>query len=265
MYRAKADDGIAFITGASSGIGRATALELARRGYRVVATARRVRALANLAAEAPGHIFAYPGDVTDESATAAMIATIEQDHGPIALAFLNAGVSLRADSATFDAAVVAETYATNVMGTANCLAPLIKTMLARRKGQIAINASLAGYNGLPASFGYGSSKAALINMTESLRLAYQDRGLTFQLVSPGFVRTPMIESEEDYETPFLMEAEDAARIVCNGFERVGFEIAFPWQLAMLSKLVRILPYGLRLPVIAGFASRAQRKKERSSN
>jgi NAD(P)-dependent dehydrogenase (short-subunit alcohol dehydrogenase family) len=260
MYRAKAEDGIAFVTGASSGIGYATALELARRGYRVAAMARRARPLADLAAQAPGKIFATPGDVTDEAAMAATIETIERDHGSIALAFLNAGVSLQADRATFDATVVAETYAVNVTGTANCLAPLIKTMLARRKGQIAINASLAGYNGLPASFGYGSSKAALINMTESLRLAYQDQGLTFQLVSPGFVRTPMIESEEDYDTPGVIEADEAARIVCNGFERAGFEIAFPWQLAILSKIVRILPYRLRLPAIASLVEHAKRKQ-----
>jgi short-subunit dehydrogenase len=92
-----------------------------------------------------------------------------------------------------------------------------------------------------------------------LRLAYQEKGLTFQLVSPGFVRTPMIESEEDYDTPFVLEADAAARIVCDGFERAGFEIAFPWRLVVLSKFVRILPYRLRLPVIAYFVDHAKRK------
>lgn len=260
MYRAKPEDGIAFVTGASSGIGRATVLELASRGYRVAATARRRAELDALAAEAPKQITVFAGDVTDADAMANIIATIERDLGPIALAFLNAGASFLAERGHFNAELVAKTYAVNVQGVANCLAPVIAAMLPRRKGQIAINASLAGYNGLPASFAYGSSKAALINMTESLQLAYQDRGLSFQLVSPGFVRTPMTDAETEYGMAFILDAAPAAKIICDGFERRGFEIAFPWRLAALAKLVRILPYGVRLPVIAEFASKARRRK-----
>ncbi|HEY1736420.1 MAG TPA: SDR family NAD(P)-dependent oxidoreductase, partial [Methylovirgula sp.] len=191
MYRAKPEDGIAFVTGASSGIGRATALELVRRGYRVAATARRESELNALAAEAADKIFAFPADVTDAAAMTAMIAKVERDMGPIALAFFNAGVAVLAERGNFNAQLLADTFAVNVQGVANGLAPLIAAMLPRRRGQIAINASLAGYNGLPASFAYGSSKAAMINLAESLWLAYRDKGLTFQLVTPGFVRTPM--------------------------------------------------------------------------
>lgn len=261
MYRAKPEDGIAFVTGASSGIGRATALELARRGYRVAAAARRRAELDSLVAEAPKQITSFPCDVTDAAATTAMIEAIERDLGPIVLGFLNAGVALMAERGNFDAALLAKTYAVNVQGVANALAPLIGAMLPRGKGQIAINASLAGYNGLPASFAYGSSKAALINMTESLRLAYRDRGLTFQLVSPGFVRTPMTDAEKDYQMAFIMDAEEAAKIICDGFERKGFEIAFPWQLTALSKFVRILPYALRLPLIRATSRFAEKRQK----
>jgi NAD(P)-dependent dehydrogenase (short-subunit alcohol dehydrogenase family) len=258
MYRAKPEDGIAFVTGASSGIGRATALELARRGYRVAATARRHAELDALASEAKG-IVVFQGDVTDAEAVMAMVASIERDVGPIALAFLNAGVAHMAERGNFNAALLAKTFAVNVQGVANTLAPLIAAMLARGKGQIAINGSMSGYNGLPATFAYGSSKAALINLTESLWLAYGDRGLTFQLVSPGFVRTPMTDAEKDYQMPFMVEADAAAKIICDGFERKGFDIAFPWQLAALSKFVRILPYGLRLPFIRATARSAEKK------
>lgn len=259
MYRAKPQDGIAFVTGASSGIGSATALELARRGYRVAVTARRRAELESLAATAPTRIFIFPGDVTNAEAMMTMIATIERDLGPIALGFLNAGVALMAERGNFNAALLAKTYAVNVQGVANCLEPLVAAMLPRRKGQIAINGSMAGYNGLPATFAYGSSKAALINLTESLWLAYRDRGLTFQLVSPGFVRTPMTDAEKDYQMAFMMDAERAAKIICDGFERKGFDIAFPWQLAALSKFVRMLPYALRLPFIRATAQFAEKK------
>ena len=96
-------------------------------------------------------------------------------------------------------------------------------------------------------------------MTESLRLACRDRGLTFQLVSPGFVRTPMTDAEKDYQMAFIMSAEEAANIICNGFERKGFEIAFPWRLAMLAKFVRILPYAARLPLIRATTQSARKK------
>lgn len=259
MYRAKAEDGVAFVTGASSGIGRATALELARRGYRVAVTARREEALEALAALMPERIFVFPGDVTNGSAMGGIVFRIEQELGPIALAFLNAGVSyVTAERIGFDAAVIAKTYAVNVAGTVNCLAPLIAAMLTRRQGQIAINASLAGYNGLPGSVGYGSSKAALIHMAESLQLTYAGKGLRFQLLSHGFVKSEMTDQEKDYDMPFLIEPEAAAQIICNGFARGGFEIAFPWQLVGLSKIIRALPYALRLPLIDLATRRARR-------
>ncbi len=250
MYRASPQDGIALVTGASSGIGRATAVELARRGYLVAATARRADALAALAGAYPEKIITFPADVTQPEAMAAAIAAIEAAHGPIALAFLNAGVSfLAAERRGFDVDAVWRTQVVNVGGTVNCLGPLLAAMSGRKRGQIAINASLAGYGGLPGSPGYGASKAALINMAESLALSYAPAGLAIQVVCHGFVRTPMTGQEKTFGMPFLIEADEAARRICAGFERAGFEISFPWQLALGLKLLRLLPYGLRLPLI----------------
>ncbi len=257
MYRATPRDGAAFVTGASSGIGRATALELARRGYRVAVTARRAEALKQLAGS--GQIFAYPGDVTQPAEMQACIAAIETNLGPISFAFLNAGVFLPAERNGFDPAAIAATHAVNVGGTVNCLAPLLATMGKRGRGQIALNASLAGINGLPGSVAYGSSKAALIYMAEALKLEYQGRGITIQVVCPGFVRTPMTDQERQFKMPFLMQPEAAAARICDGFKKGGFEISFPWQLAALTKFVGALPYPLRFRLLAWSLERARRR------
>lgn len=248
-YRAKPADGIAFVSGASSGVGRACVQELARRGYVVAATARRAEELHQLAATLPQQIFPYPGDVADAAGMKILLAQVEKDRGPIALAFLNAGVSLHVEREGFDAAVVAKTYAVNIGGVANCLDPLLVAMSQRHHGQIALNASLAGYNGLPTSAAYGSSKAALIYMAEALRLKYRAAGLTIQVVNHGFVRTAMTDQEKDFSQPFKIGPEEAAKLICDGFERGGFEIAFPWQLAVLQKFVRALPYAAKFNFI----------------
>ena len=256
-YRATPGDGLAFVTGASAGIGRATALEIARRGFKVAVTARRAEELKELAATFPQQIFAYPADVTQAAEVAAVIAKIESELGPIALAFLNAGLSLHAERDGFTAALLAKTYGVNIGGVANSLEPLLAAMSQRGRGQIAINASLAGYNGLPGSAIYGSSKAALIYMAEALRLAYGPRGLTVQVVNHGFVRTAMTNDEKDFAQPYKIEPEVAAQLICDGFARGGFEIAFPWQLASLSKFIRALPYVLKFPLMERALSRAK--------
>ncbi len=258
-YRAKPGDGIAFVSGASSGIGRACVAELARRGYRVAATARRAEELNQLAATAPEQIFAYPADITDAAAIKILVAEIERERGPIALAFLNAGVSLHVERKGFDAALLASTYAVNVGGVGNCLDPLLAAMTQRHRGQIALNASLAGYNGLPGSAIYGSSKAALIYLAEALNLMYRHASINIQVVNHGFVRTPMTDDEEDFAQPYKIEPDAAAKIICDGFERGGFEIAFPWQLVALSKLMRALPYGVKLKFVEYVVGRAKQR------
>ncbi|MFZ1079307.1 MAG: SDR family NAD(P)-dependent oxidoreductase [Methylovirgula sp.] len=257
MYRATPRDGAAFVTGASSGIGRATALELAQRGYRVAVTARRVEALKELAGS--GQIFPFPGDVTQRGEMQALVAAVEADLGPIALAFLNAGVFLPTERQGFDPAVIAATHAVNVGGTVNCLEPILATMTRQGRGQIALNASLAGINGLPGSLAYGSSKAALIYMAEALKLEYEGRGITIQVVCPGFVRTQMTDQETQFKMPFLMQPEAAARVICDAFEKGGFEISFPWQLAALTKFVGALPYPLRFRLLAWSLARSRRR------
>lgn len=245
-------DGVAWITGASSGIGRATALEMARRGWTVCATARRLEDLEALAQEASGlsgRIVAHVCDVTDEMAMAGVVQTIETVHGPIALAFFNAGVAPYTRAGALDVEAFRQALNVNVLGAANGLAPVLTRMSARRKGQVAVNASIAGYRGLPKAAAYGASKAAAIHMCEALKFDCDNLGITMQVVNPGFIDTPLTR-KNDFPMPFLMSMEDAARRVVNGFERGRFEIIFPRRLAFILKLLRILPYSWYFALVA---------------
>lgn len=245
-------DGVAWITGASSGIGRAVAIELARRGWTVLASARRLDDLEALSAEAAalkGRIVAHPCDVTDEVAMAGVVAAIERVHGPIALAFFNAGVAPYTRAGALDVEAFRTALNVNVLGAANGLAPVLAGMGERGKGQVAVNASIAGYRGLPRAAAYGASKAAAIHLCEALKFDCDNLGIVMQVVNPGFVDTPLTR-KNDFPMPFLVSMEDAARRVVDGFERGRFEIIFPRRLAWILKLMRILPYALYFPLVA---------------
>lgn len=114
-------------------------------------------------------------------------------------------------------------------------------MAARGKGQIAVNASLAGYRGLPGAAAYGASKAAAIHLCEALRFDCERQGIRLQLVNPGFVDTAMTK-RNSFPMPFMLTLDEAATRVVDGFARGGFEVAFPRRLAWLMKALRLLPY-----------------------
>ncbi len=242
-YRAKPAVGVAWVTGASAGIGRGVALELARRGYEVYATARRAGELASLAREAQGlqgRVVAAPGDVTDREAMARLVADIERER-PIALAFLNAGGAFRDAPGDFGGDGFARTFALNVQGVVNGLNPVFNAMRGRKRGQIAIAGSLAGYGGTPNSGAYGPSKAAVISLAVGQKFRADPHGVTMQIVNPGYVRTPLTAANK-FPMPFLMECEEASRRICDGFERGGFEIRFPRRLAWIMRAINLLPW-----------------------
>jgi NADP-dependent 3-hydroxy acid dehydrogenase YdfG len=232
-------DGAAWVTGASAGIGRATALALADRGWTVHATARSRDALEALAAERPGKIIPQPGDVTDTSRMAEIVRAIEADT-PLALAILNAGVYLPMRAQEFDAAQAAKTFDVNLTGVANCLDPVLKTMIARKHGHVALTASVAGYRGLPRAAAYSATKAALIAMAEALAFDLIDLNVRISVLNPGFVQTEAT-AVNDFEMPFLMTPETAARRIVEGLAKPGFEIAFPRRFALILRTIGLLP------------------------
>ena len=244
-------DGVAWITGASSGIGEAVALELARRGWTVAVSARREPELEALALKAnglSGRIVAHAVDVTDADGMEMTAAAIERVHGPIALAFFNAGIAPYVAAPDLDIKAIQQAFDVNVMGVVHGIAAVMPRMAGRRLGQIAVNASIAGYGGLPRSAAYGASKAALINMCESFRFDCENLGMVMQLVNPGFVETPLT-GKNDFPMPFIMKNDDAAMRVCDGFVSGGFEITFPRRFSYLLKAINLLPYPLYFAIV----------------
>ncbi len=232
-----------WITGASSGIGRELARHYARQGASVAASARRREELEALAREAPGRISAFPVDVTDAAAMAAAVAAIEAAIGPLDLAILNAGTFTPLEIDNFDVALFRRHVEINYMGVVHGIAALLPRFLARGAGQIAVTSSVAGYRGLPQAAAYGPTKAALINLCESLKPDLDRRGIGISIVNPGFVRTPMTDSNT-FPMPFLMEPDDAARRIAKGLEEGKFEVTFPRRFTFMLKLARLLPYAL---------------------
>lgn len=230
---------LVWITGASTGIGREIALQLARAGVKVAVTARSADKLTALAQEAPG-IHAFPGDAGDAAAMARMVDEIETQHGAIDLAILNAGVwrPVKADALSVEP--FAESMLINYMGVVHGLVPLVSRMIARGQGRIALVASVAGYRGLPMAATYAPTKAALISLAESLKPGLEERGVGISVVNPGFVETPMT-SVNKFPMPFMIPAGDAAGRIIQGLARGKFEIVFPWPMKVLMKIVRVLP------------------------
>jgi short-subunit dehydrogenase len=238
--------GPTWITGASTGIGRAVALGLARQGRLVIGSARGNLDLATLAEASrglPGRIVPLQLDVTDPGAMAAALAKIEAEHGPLAQAIFNAGSHIPMGAADFRVDKLQKLIAVNLMGAAHGLEAVLPGMLARGSGRIAVVASVAGYRGLPSAAAYSPSKAAAIAMCEALRPECAAKGVVLQVINPGFVETPLT-AKNDFPMPMMISAEKAADYILAGLESDRFEIAFPRRFAFAMKLLRVLPYPL---------------------
>jgi short-subunit dehydrogenase len=229
----------AWIVGASSGIGAEIAKLLAAQGVTVAASARSIEKLAAL-----GHgIKPFPLDVTDRDAVAKTYRAVEAELGDLDLALFCAGTYDAEGPGWFDAQAFERTMQVNYVGTINCLAAVWPAFRARRKGHIAWIASVAGYRGLPRAKSYGPTKAALINLAEAMKPEMDAAGVRLSIVNPGFVATPLT-AKNDFTMPFLLSPEDAARRSIDGLAKGKFEIVYPWQMTLLMKALRLLPYPL---------------------
>lgn len=236
---------LAWVTGASSGIGRALALRLGEAGWRVAVSARRAADLDSLSSALPGSIHPFVLDVTDNAAVAETVAQITRDLGQIDMAVLCAGTYLPTTAAPFDRDQFARTLEVNVMGTVNCLSAIMPEMIERRGGHIVVMASVAGFVGLPGAAAYGASKAALNNMAEALEPDLERHNVRLSVINPGFVDTPLTR-KNDFPMPFLIQTQAAVDAIMEGLRRPRFEIVFPWQMAVGMKLLAALPHPIRL-------------------
>ncbi|MEO8756270.1 MAG: SDR family NAD(P)-dependent oxidoreductase [Devosia sp.] len=239
--------GVAWVTGAGSGIGRELAKRLAQDGWIVAASARTARDLDSLAAEVPGRITSFQLDVTDEAACVATAAQIEASLGPVDLAILNAGSYFPTTAENFSVANFRKTVDVNLMGEVNCMGPLAPKMVARRKGHIVLMASLTGYVGLPTAASYGATKAALISMAQAFKPDFERFGVTISVINPGFVKTPATDKNE-FPMPFLIGADEAVDHIMRGIASNKFEISFPWQMSVLIHLLASLPNWLKFAI-----------------
>jgi len=243
VKRISIKDSCVWVTGASSGIGEALTIELARRGARVAITARRADVLESLRSslgEYAGQVACFPGDVRNLDEMKRIVAAVEAHFGPIDIAIPNAGTHIFSVPEEFNSKEYLDLMELNFGGMLHCIEAVLPGMLGRGRGAIAPVASLAGYRGLPRAAAYGASKSAMIHFIESIRFHLVRKGITISIVNPGFVKTPLTD-KNDFRMPFLVDATQAARIICNGIERGKREIAFPFPFNWVLKVARILP------------------------
>ncbi|HXF43795.1 MAG TPA: SDR family NAD(P)-dependent oxidoreductase, partial [Pyrinomonadaceae bacterium] len=235
---------VAFITGASSGIGRALSLEIAGLGGRLGLAARRQDELESLQNE----IFAkcsdakiYSLDVSDENAVKAAVDNLVETYGKIDIIIANAGISGNDElTRKGDPAGVRRVIETNFMGAVNTASAAIPYMLRQKRGHLVAISSLAAYRGLLRSGSYCASKAAMTKYFESLRLDLSHKGIKVTIIHPGFIKTPLTAGRQN-KMPFLMELEDSIPLFLKAIEKQKPFAAFPFPLAMLVRLGLIMP------------------------
>lgn len=240
-------DKVVLVTGASSGIGRGLALELARRGARLGLVARRCDLLQELATEissGPGRngadVLSLAADVSDQQSMRDAAARLLTAFGRIDVLIANAGIGGNNPGAEFDAGKFATVIDVNLIGAANSVQAVLPEMVARGRGQLVVISSLAAYRGLPKSAAYCASKAAVSAMFESFRLDLAPLGIDVTIIHPGFIKTPLTAGRRA-RLPWLMDCETAVKKILNAAEKRRKSYAFPWQLASIVRLGMIMP------------------------
>lgn len=239
-----------WIIGASTGIGADLARQLAAKGARIAASARNADALEKLCRELPD-ARAFPLDITDVDAVARAHRAAVAAFGGVDLTLFVAGMYVPVRAWELDVAVARRQVEANLMGVYHGLAAVLPELLARGSGGVGIVSSVAGYRGLPKSLVYGATKAALINLAETLYLDLQPKGIAVYVINPGFVETPMT-AQNDFRMPALIKSDEAAREIVAGMERGEFEIHFPKRFTGFLKMLQKLPYGAYFAAVRRF-------------
>jgi NAD(P)-dependent dehydrogenase (short-subunit alcohol dehydrogenase family) len=235
---------VVFLTGASSGIGEALAIDLSKQGAILGLLARREELLRDLtdkckATDAQARYFAC--DITDEIAVRNAAETLRAEFGKIDVLIANAGIggaSKLAENLT--SADFRRVIETNLIGAVNSVSAVLPQMIERGSGHLVAVSSLAGFRGLPKSAAYSASKAGMTAYFESVRLDVQNRGVAVTIIQPGFIKTPLTSGRAN-KMPFLMELDDAIPLFLRAVEKKKKFAAFPWQLATIVRAGQIFP------------------------
>lgn len=236
-----------WLVGASTGIGRATAERLHALGARVVVSARSGAALDAFVASHPGSL-AIALDATDREAMREATAQIVASHGRIDLALYCAGTYSAMRATEFDLDIALRHVQVNYVGALHLLDAVLPLLRQQRGGHLSLVSSVAGYRGLPKSLAYGPTKAAMINLAETLYLDLQPLGIGVSVINPGFVETPLT-AQNEFRMPALITPEQAALEIVRGWERGDFEIHFPKRFTRWLKAMRHLGYGMYFPAV----------------
>jgi len=237
-----------WITGASSGIGKALAIKFASEGWKVAASARRENLLKELNQENE-NIHPFPLDVTNIDQCKTVFANIVEKFADIEISIFGTGIHDPKSEKKFNLDKIRKIMEVNYFGTMNSINAVYEYYNNKKSGQISIISSVAGYRGLPAAGAYCASKSALTSFAETLQFEMKRKNVRVSLVSPGFIKTPMTD-QNDFPMPMIKSPEFAAEQIYIGLiKKKGFEIHFPKAFTYFLKLLRILPNSIYFKIV----------------
>ena len=229
-----------WITGASTGIGKALAIKFAREGWQVAASARRENLLKDLNNQNP-NIHPFPLDVRNETQTKNIFQNIVEKFKTLDICVFCTGIHDPEAEKKLSSEKIREIMETNFFGTLNCVMAVNTFFREKKNGHISLVSSVAGYRGLPAASGYCASKAALTSLAESLYFDFKRKNVRVSLISPGFIKTPLTDKNK-FPMPLIKSPEYAAEKIFVGLtKKNSFEIHFPKSFTILVKLLKIMP------------------------
>jgi short-subunit dehydrogenase len=242
------DKKLIWITGASSGIGRALSIKFAKEGWIVAASARRENLLKKLY-ELDENIHPFPLDVTDPDQCKIIFENIVKRFNDIEISIFCTGIHDPKSEKEFNLDKIREIMEVNYFGTMNSINSVYKYYSKKKSGQISIVSSVAGYRGLPAAGAYCASKSALSSFAESLHFEMKRNNVRVSLISPGFIKTPMTDKNE-FPMPMIKSPEFAAEQIYNGLVKSSsFEIHFPKLFTYIMKFLKILPNNIYFKLV----------------
>ena len=240
---------IIWITGASSGIGKALAIKFAEKGWTVAASARRENLLEDLNKFNP-NIYSFPLDVTEIENCKLIANKIIEKFGGIDICVFGTGMHDPKSEKRFNLNKIREIMEVNYFGTMNSINSIYEYFSEKKNGQISIISSVAGYRGLPAAGAYCASKAALTSYAESLNFDMKMKNVRVSLISPGFIKTPMTD-QNDFPMPMIKSPEFAANEIFKGLTvKKSFEIHFPKAFTYFLKFLQILPSSIYFKLVS---------------